>query len=616
MFALTDILSFEGDKIKILKPVWAVIAEYLVKFLVLVSLVFAGMQFTSGTFECLPAVECPAISRRNTNSSSLISQIKYRNVCESFYSSQKTRNTETTYVITDIKTIIQYAGFVNSECSKCAIPKFLAYFWIVLFAESFALLVIGNLWLKIPAIASFLERFSTLVMECYNSPSSNFQQAQILQRSTTTRRVSDISLVEHQMENDLDIINKTKELNFKDDTPTVNAVKTLHEKVNQLKKSIKSSHRFLKIWQVYLIQCLLQTLFSFVFFVIDINYMNDLPDKMTCNITEHIPVPHEYFICSHSLAPTFAGGLKYIYIPVLVLSFLIFSSMIVWTVIIVMKKCKYEVHTEDINIPAICTEEDDDDLEFLLHLLHHSNKIYVVRFAAFFGEIQVYVLANEWPVSKLREKLEEGNRTVEFNDLPGIPLTIFHMANEMERLHLINCGPLDNDDFKYFTKLTLLRQLDIIECGLTCIPDNILKLQRLKYLYLRGNSIKLIPTDTSEFMLKNLIVLDLRNNKLKSIETFEHFDNLTDVRLEGNPELEMLALKAVLECEKLLKLKIPEHLRHRVNELNTLEQDKFNKVIQPAGYDYSEDPDHDDEDPEHQHWRIDKASHTDTITEV
>jgi hypothetical protein len=46
MFALTDILSFEGDKIKILKPVWAVIAENLVKFLVLVSLVFAGMQFT------------------------------------------------------------------------------------------------------------------------------------------------------------------------------------------------------------------------------------------------------------------------------------------------------------------------------------------------------------------------------------------------------------------------------------------------------------------------------------------------------------------------------------------------------------------------------------------
>jgi hypothetical protein len=271
--------------------------------------------------------------------------------------------------------------------------------------------------------------------------------------------------------------------------------------------------------------------------------------------------------------------------------------MTVWTVIMVMKKCKYEVHTEDLNIPAICTE--DDDLGFLLHLLHHSNKIYVVRFAAFFGEIQAYVLANEWPVSKLREKLEEGDRVVEFNDLPGIPLTIFHMANEMEHLHLRNCGPLDNDDFKYFTKLTLLRRLHVIECGLTCIPDNILKLQRLKYLCLLGNSIKLIPTDTSEFMLKNLIMLDLTNNKLKSIKTFEHFDNLTEVRLEGNPELELLALKAVLECEKLLKLTIPEHLQHRVNELNTLEQDKFNKVIQPAAYVYNEDPDHDDEDSDH-----------------
>ena len=120
MFSLTDILSFEGEKSRILKPVWVIIAEYLVKFLVLLSLLFAGMQFISGSFECLPVVECPAISRRDTNMSWLISQIKYRNVCKPFYSSQKTRNTETTYVITDIKTIIQYAGFVNSECSqKC-----------------------------------------------------------------------------------------------------------------------------------------------------------------------------------------------------------------------------------------------------------------------------------------------------------------------------------------------------------------------------------------------------------------------------------------------------------------------------------------------------------------
>jgi hypothetical protein len=45
MFALIDILSFEGENIKrrILKPVWVVIAEYLVKFLVLLSLLFGGI---------------------------------------------------------------------------------------------------------------------------------------------------------------------------------------------------------------------------------------------------------------------------------------------------------------------------------------------------------------------------------------------------------------------------------------------------------------------------------------------------------------------------------------------------------------------------------------------
>ncbi|CAB4011243.1 Hypothetical predicted protein, partial [Paramuricea clavata] len=520
MFALSDILSFEGEKIKILKPVWEVIAEYLVKSLVLLSLLFAGMQFISGRFECVPAVECPAISRRNTNWSSLISQIKYRNVCKPFYSSQKTRNTETTYVITDIKTIIQYAGFVNSECSKCAIPKFLAYFWIVLFAESFALLVIGHLWLKIPAIASFIERFSTLVMECYDSPSSNLEGAQRLEWSITPHNVSKISYAYDKMITG----RESFKFNFTDDAETVNKVKTLHKKVNQFKMSITSCPK----WKICLV-------------------------------------------------PAFAGGLIF-YLIVLVITFVLFIFMIGWTL---MKKCKF-------NAPSICVEEDGD-LGFLLHLLHNSNKIHVVHFATYLTKIEAYLLANEFPVSKLREISNKAKIYVilPLHDLPGIPLTIFYDCNDIQDLRLKNCGPLVNDDFKYFTKLTSLLRLVITGCGLKCIPRNILELQELISLSIKEDSIESISFAASSGMLKNLDSLQLLNTGLKFIEGLEHLDNLTTVMLDFNPKLELSALQAVLKCKKLKKLEIPEHLKEMADQLKASERDKYDRVIQPDNDGYS-----------------------------
>ena len=76
MFALSNISRFEHEKdtCKILKPVWDVITDYLVVFLVVLSVAFGGMQVTSGTFECLAAVHCSGISRSNM-SASLLSHI-------------------------------------------------------------------------------------------------------------------------------------------------------------------------------------------------------------------------------------------------------------------------------------------------------------------------------------------------------------------------------------------------------------------------------------------------------------------------------------------------------------------------------------------------------------
>ena len=336
MFPIGDISRFEGEKgtCKILKPVWDVITDYLVLFLAMLSIAFAGMEVTSGSFQCLAAVDCPGISRSNI-SNSLLSHIKYGNACKAFYSSQKTNIIKRTDVVTDLKSSFQYINFVNSKCSKSAIPNFLAYFWFVLFIEAFVLIVLDNLWLKLPTTASIIENFVSLVMECYASPCPNWALTQALSDMPATHNADD----QQREGNNFEMANPTfdddrnesYEFNILEDPATISSVKALCEKVHTLEENVKSSDKFVKIWQLYLLQSILQVAFAITFFIVDIYYMKDLEETMTCTLTQHIPVAHDYFICSHSLAPAFALGLKLLYLPTLGLALAIFIFITVWT---------------------------------------------------------------------------------------------------------------------------------------------------------------------------------------------------------------------------------------------------------------------------------------------
>lgn len=171
MFAISKLSKFESEKttFKILKPWWDVITDYLVMFLLTVPIVIGGMELASGSFDCLPAVDCPT-----PKNDTLLS-----NVCTTFYSSQKATDGKGMTVVTDINNHLQYANYVNSECSKSAVHWFLSYFSLFLLGQALILLVLDNFWLKIPTTASIIETFSALVMECDNSPGTNFALSQI-----------------------------------------------------------------------------------------------------------------------------------------------------------------------------------------------------------------------------------------------------------------------------------------------------------------------------------------------------------------------------------------------------------------------------------------------------
>ena len=600
MFAFGDISKYKGEKgsCKILKPVWDVVTDYLVISLAMLSILFAGMEVTSGSFECLAAVDCPGMSRPNM--SIFLSHSMNRNACKAFYRSQKTNVIKKTVVVTDIKSNIQYANFVNSECSKSAIANFLAYFWLVLFTQAFVLVVLDNLWLKLPITASAIENFVELVMACYASPIPNFALTKALSDIPATRRQEfGYKPVDQQQNNEIEIENsddfdndESYEHDVLEDPATVSAIKTLCEKVVGLKKDIKSSRKFIKIWRLYLLQSVLQAILTFAFIIIDCYFMKDLQGTMTCTVTQYIPVPHDYFICSHGLAPAFVGGL-YIYLIILGLCLVFFMGIIAWMVKIIFKcrcasgkkcksRCEYMFQENELPGTKLADiRKEDGDFGFLLHLLHHYNHVYVNRLAYFLSKrnkekIETFV-TKSYPVSELRKQLDYSQK-ITFSKLRAIPQTIFQLPKKIVELELIECRPLENEDFDNFGKFTSLRTLSIIKCGLKCIPDGILKMEWLESLNLKGNHITSIDCDLSN--LKNLIRIDLSDNGLKTVTSnFGNLVRLSSLNLSGNPEFTVQSLDIVLACPELRNLDSPPHLFQKVHELNSLKQRNFFEYV-------------------------------------
>ena len=600
MFAFTNISRFQSQReaYKILQSALDVIIYYLVIFLVTVSLLFAGIEVTSGGFQCLPAVDCPGMSKSNA-SGSLLSHLKHPNVCEKFYSSQKTNVIKRTDVVSDLKTTVQYTNFVNSQCSKGAVPNFLAYFSLVLFIQASFIIVLDNLWLKLPTTASIIEHFLTLVTECYTSPCPNFALKQALlnmpARQNGKHKKDEDSAIEEQPLNpeqnnndnngyDSDSDSEySRTIDFSGDPATINAVKTLYEKAHMLKSKLKSSN---KVWILYLLQATLQLIFTTMFLFIDIYFLNDLKETIRCKVTQHIPVPHDYFICSHYLASTFLGGLIIIYLPVLSITLVCFAIKVLWLLWFMNKGNKgFEYMFNEKTLPEIKlfdVPSVSKDFGFLLHLLDSYDKLYVLRLAYFLSKrnkkkFQAYLLKKDFPVAALEKQLGENGNKLSFSGIQGIPETIFNVAPEVVELELMDCE-LKNNDFENLDQLTSLRTISVINCRLESIPEGVLKLDRLEKLCLKGNLLKSVSPSISR--LENLASLDLSGNHIKTIDggSIENNPNLLVVNLSGNTGLTMTAVRTVLACKKLETFHPPQHVTRQKDELDDSHRATFDKV--------------------------------------
>ena len=192
------------------------------------------------------------------------------------------------------------------------------------------------------------------------------------------------------------------------------AKRSLCEKMDAFTKNLELKR--CKIWHLYSLQAILQALLAVVFLIIDLSYMSDLQETMTCRLTQHIPVTHDYFNCSHNVAPAFVLGLKSLYLPALGITIGFFFIKIVWTAKKWKKKFEYVFDKDKLPSLTVDISPVDHDLGFLLHLLDLYDKSLVIKFAHFLlektdEERESYFLRkNGYPLEILANKLTEPKR--------------------------------------------------------------------------------------------------------------------------------------------------------------------------------------------------------------
>ena len=559
MLALNNLSKYEKEKTtKILKPLLIVLNDYLVILLLTVSIFVGGVELASGRYVCVPVVHCST----SNNASTLLSKIKYHNVCRVLYSSQKSTDTKGKAITVATKfKYARYYDYVNSECKKTAFPWFHSYFSLLLFCQAFILLLVNNLWLKYPRTASTVNNFYALADECYNlphfaslasekdhesEPNSCTEQTELIPKIASSDSQQNIECV-------------------RCDLATAIAAKTLYEKIRRFNDYAGTSKQ---IQYLYLLQTVLQVLLTVIFFTFNLGF-KDIKGTAKCSVDEYFSVIYDYFTCSHNLSTLLEIALV-LFLIILAVLFFVCMTMLLWTNVFMIKRYYFKDKLKGWRLPTDL-KLAQRDMGFLLHLLHAYDELYSVQFAIYMSEdlnrkFKKVILDNEWPVERLERCFYKDNTgrptSLCLSGLSAIPNALFHLAEciiELKDLHLNGCGPLQDYDFDQFATgfFENLQSLTLANCGLTKIPKELFELRKLGRLCLKNNSIQEIQREISS--LKHLCQIDISYNNLETIDgSIKTLQNLRIFNISNNPKVtkpeHVSAITNVLECEQLKTL--------------------------------------------------------------
>ena len=359
MIGLSDFLTLEGQNpaCRILKPWWDIFTDYVIRVLLLISIVTGAVSFYVEDIICVPAITCP-VAVTSPFQTSLI-----QNTCASFYNSNRYLENISEFTVLTKFPDRNLNLFVNSECKRLGVTWFSKFLPFVLFYQAGACLVFRNIWFNLSA--SMVEQFSNLVNECYDSSdkilTDTGREAKVKKieelKRTIAEFVSDAWNLEYVNRKVVQVINepwKTYEL---------------QRKVEKFAEELPGSFaRYFQLRHIYAMELLLQCLLLVTFLSMDfIMERND--GNFKCNInTLAIGLVQDHFICSYAHSSFYQWSLNGFFVCLILFS-LVNIRRAVW---FFRKGCGGFMATDGKQ-----NEIPPGDVAFLLNLLRMSNPVYL-----------------------------------------------------------------------------------------------------------------------------------------------------------------------------------------------------------------------------------------------
>lgn len=245
-----------------------------------------------------------------------------------------------------------------------------------------------------------------------------------------------------------------------------------------------------------------------------------------------------------------------------------------------LNKCK-KIERLDLseNLIEEINKEEFNDLKNLKILNLYLNKL---------KKIEINEMPSLSDIDLENNKLEE----VRFSNLPKLnfldcsknPIKKIYLDNckEIKRINLSQNRSIKNlEQIVGLNKLKKIEGIDIYDCRLSSI--NNLTSPKITHLDLSSNNFKnLKNTKEKNSFPKNLVNLDLSNNKLESLEGIEIFSKLKILRVTNNTKLKNITnINELKNLKKIFKDNTASRYFLHNNKICTA-CDKHNSLIQPV----------------------------------
>ncbi|XP_078538030.1 volume-regulated anion channel subunit LRRC8C-like isoform X1 [Lissotriton helveticus] len=553
MIFLTDLTVFSSQNpaLRILKPWWDVISDYLNIIMLMMSVFAASLQVSFEKMICIPVP--PGLS-----------------VTDNVWNVTPMNKPDTVVMITGFKTQLdlQYYGLINQWCYDNAILTYSKFFPYLILTNSMIFFISSNFWFKFPGTSSKIEHFIAVLGKCLDSPwttralsetvfeepeyyyepasSSSISPTSSIPSSTTlvieskTEHVVPTLPPEGPVEEPSLASKLTKKLPGTSLDRTSGKIldkregeqaKALFEKVKMFRVHTEEKDI---LYQMYKRQTILRALETVVFLSYVAVYTPRMRYAVHCTDSLNITGFIDYY-CIHGLWRMYSM-LSIGYLFALSIYCCTCFYTVYWLFYVKLKEYSFEATRRESGISDI--PDVVNDFAFLLHLIDQYDTLYSWKFAVFLSDVSETKLLqvnlnHYWTTEKLRQCLtinSEGKTELRLFMIPCIPSQVFEV-NEIEVL-----------------KLEFIRS--------PTISSTITHLRSLKELCLHNCNVKM-ESQALMFLKKTLLVLRVHYSSAPELPSW----------LYQMWKLQELYLKGRLQIDKVT---INFHSLRGLKELKTL----------------------------------------------